>query len=280
MKPVINIWSGSRDILGAALTFPTQLSYKKGNIPIPLPLLYQSKEWKDTPTLYQDAETVYKIWKAKCKDWDEIEALYTDIAVEKFGQYPFLFNQIIEKGGDAWLKQCSHQVVNNDRWEGKGTNSRFIRCLLKAFSEAPFRFHDKWWTDKLKFTPEKITTLKRNQIFVFGSNTEGRHGKGAAKLATLFGAQYGVSKGFCGGQTYGIVTKDLSKGIRSIPIEDIKSQVWDLVKTAVHNPDKQFICSTFGCGLAGYKPSELAPMFYRIPQNLILPKCFIDNLPF
>ena len=37
-----------------------------------------------------------------------------------------------------------------------------------------------------------ITQLEPNQIFVFGSNTQGRHGKGAALTAkNKFGAVYG-----------------------------------------------------------------------------------------
>jgi hypothetical protein len=59
-------------------------------------------------------------------------------------------------------------------------------------------------------TPENIQSLKSNEIFVFGSNTLGRHGAGAAKQAMKFGAKYGQARGLQG-QTYAIVTKDLAK---------------------------------------------------------------------
>ncbi len=39
----------------------------------------------------------------------------------------------------------------------------------------------------MKFTPENITHLEPNQIFVYGANARFRHGAGAAKLALKWG---------------------------------------------------------------------------------------------
>lgn len=104
--------------------------------------------------------------------------------------------------------------------------------------------------------------MKSTKIFVFGSNTEGRHGAGAALNARQqWGAIYGQSKGLQG-RSYAIITKDLSKGYRSVSLESIQDQVNELWEFVRNNQDKEFFVSAIGCGLAGFKIEEIAPMFY------------------
>lgn len=111
-------------------------------------------------------------------------------------------------------------------------------------------------------------------IFVFGSNTEGRHGAGAAKYAKQhYGAIYGQPKGLQG-SSYAIITKDLSKGYRSIPLEFIHEQIKQFIEFAKNNPDKIFQVTPIGCGLAGFKPEEIKPFFNNITNNIILPNEF------
>ena len=119
--------------------------------------------------------------------------------------------------------------------------------------------------------------LKANQIFVFGSNTEGKHGEGAAKDAMNFGAVMGQARGIMG-QSYGIVTKDLAKGSRSVPLKSIRKEVEDFLAYAEANPNKEFLLTPIGVGLAGYTPQEIAPMFQGAPDNVVLPQEFQDNL--
>lgn len=114
-------------------------------------------------------------------------------------------------------------------------------------------------------------------IFVFGSNTEGRHGKGAALEARRYGAIYGQPRGRQG-DTYAIITKDLSKGLRSIPIESIAKEVNAFLVYAAAHPEDTFLVSPIGCGLAGYKPAEIAPLFRSSPANVQLPRQFVDIL--
>ena len=127
-----------------------------------------------------------------------------------------------------------------------------------------------------KYTPENIIELPVNGIFVFGSNTEGRHGKGAALIARQkFNAIYGQSKGLQG-RSYAIITKDLKKGLRSIPLSYIYNQLVDLFIFATKNPDKEFYVTKLGSSLAGYKVFEIKNCFilmqFEIPNNIILPK--------
>lgn len=108
---------------------------------------------------------------------------------------------------------------------------------------------------------------------MFGSNTKGIHGRGAAKQALKFGAQYGVGEGLCG-QTYGLPTKD--RKIQTLSIERISYCVDRFIKCAKENPSLTFLVTEVGCGLAGYKPKEIAPLFKDAIQvsNIHLPQSF------
>lgn len=121
-------------------------------------------------------------------------------------------------------------------------------------------------------TPDYITELKPNEIFVFGSNLAGIHGAGAARIARLlFGAKYKVGVGFTG-QCYAIPTKDHM--IVTLPLEEIDKHVGKFLMIAWDFPDRIFLVTKIGCGLAGYKPRQIAPMFRHHPPNVILPKEF------
>lgn len=124
----------------------------------------------------------------------------------------------------------------------------------------------------MKYTDEYITKLKPNEIFVFGSNLKGVHGAGAAKLAReSFGAKMGVAIGITG-QCYAIPTKDES--IFTLPLTRIEEYVIDFLDYAKETPDKVFLVTQIGCGLAGYTPEDIAPMFKNHPNNVIIPKEF------
>jgi hypothetical protein len=113
-------------------------------------------------------------------------------------------------------------------------------------------------------------------VFVFGSNLAGRHGKGAALHAKKYwNAEYGVGRGPTG-NAYAIPTKD--ENIRTRPIVDIAEDVQDFLAYARDNQDTKFWVTAIGCGLAGYKPSEIAPLFKEVPENVILPEQFIMEL--
>lgn len=121
---------------------------------------------------------------------------------------------------------------------------------------------------------DRIETLAPEQIMVFGSNTEGRHGRGAAKYAAEnFGAIQGRAEGLQG-QSYGLITKDLQRG--AMPDEFIQEQVSKLYNTARQLPERQFLVTPVGTGLAGRKAEEIAPLFKSqpIPNNVILPGKF------
>ena len=110
-----------------------------------------------------------------------------------------------------------------------------------------------------RITPSYITELKENEVFVFGSNKAGRHGKGAAKLALSFGAHYGQAEGQQG-NTYAIPTVDFSV-TRTLGVMEIKIYVDRFIVYAKQTPDKHFLVTEIGCGLAGLSPKDIAPLF-------------------
>lgn len=131
-----------------------------------------------------------------------------------------------------------------------------------------------------RITPDKIIKLNDNEIFVFGSNLSGRHGKGAAKTALTWGAKWGQAAGLQG-KTYGIPTKDASVK-RILRIDEIKPFVDDFIKCATYHSGNIFYVTEIGCGLAGYKPKNIAPLFKEAinVKNIFLPKRFWSKLKY
>lgn len=107
-------------------------------------------------------------------------------------------------------------------------------------------------------------------IFVFGSNLAGRHGAGAALEANKhWGAIDGVSYGMAG-QSFAIPTKDWK--IKTMPLESIELGINAFLDYSQKHPDLNFLVTKIGCGLAGYKESDIKPFFKDAPKNCQLPE--------
>ncbi len=121
-----------------------------------------------------------------------------------------------------------------------------------------------------EYTPERITELKSNEIFVFGSNLAGSHGGGAASQAyNRFGAIWGQGVGLQG-QSYAIPT--MQGGV-----ETIRLYVDDFIKFARQHQEYKFLVTRIGCGIAAFTPAEIAPLFKLAIdiENVILPEDFV-----
>lgn len=132
--------------------------------------------------------------------------------------------------------------------------------------------------NKIRSYKGDITFLPNNGIFVFGSNTQGRHGKGGALTArNKFGAIYGQSHGLQG-KSYAIITKNLNlKKHPSVSKIDIQDQIIILYEFAKNNPDKLFFVNYKDSpNLNSYTPKEMANMFQiiDIPDNMIFEESF------
>lgn len=130
----------------------------------------------------------------------------------------------------------------------------------------------------MKYTPENITHLEPNQIFVYGANEAYIHGAGAARLAMKWGAKYGAAD--LVGQTYGIPTKD--RQIYTLPLDKIQHHVHSFLAFAFTHPEYEFLVTKIGCGLANLSTKDIAPMFATVKtgayNNIILPEEFYKYL--
>lgn len=133
-----------------------------------------------------------------------------------------------------------------------------------------------------RITPEKITKLNPNEIFVFGSNKQGHHAGGAAAYACVnFGAEWGNGYGLQG-QSYAIPTLSFAGGTEDhrLPLNEITAYVEEFIKFAKQHPEYVFLVTPIGCGIAGFTAEQIAPMFKKAlrVKNIYLPKLFIDIL--
>lgn len=120
-----------------------------------------------------------------------------------------------------------------------------------------------------RIASNEILELKPAEIFVFGSNLAGLHGGGAARLAyQKWGAKWGQGKGLQG-QTYAIPT--MQGGV-----ETIQPYVDEFIQFAQEYPEKRFLVTEIGCGIAGFTVEEIAPLFKNAVEveNIHLPKRF------
>lgn len=124
-----------------------------------------------------------------------------------------------------------------------------------------------------RITPKFVTNLKTNEVFVFGSNLAGKHYGGAARIAwNKFGAKIGQGTGLQG-QSYAIPT--MQGGV-----ETIKPYVDEFISFSKKHPEYIFLVTEIGCGIAGFTPEEIAPLFKEAinAENVHLPLSFWNIL--
>ena len=161
----------------------------------------------------------------------------------------------------------------------EGTQAMFARhrrskdIYYEKLERGQVRFYDEdFFNEKaqaVRTTPNRIDRLEPNQVFVFGSNLAGHHDGGAARSAVLkFGAIYGQGVGLQG-QSYAIPT--MQGGV-----ETIKPYVDQFIEFAAMHPEMTFLVTRIGCGIAGFTPEQIAPLFERAValRNVFLPRDF------
>ena len=174
-----------------------------------------------------------------------------------------------------------------------GGDSDTVACITGAFAEVFYkvipvhvmcekekRLPSEWWHiiwrikafENHRVSPDNIDFLKSGQIFVFGSNKEGQHYGGAAAYAhKYFHAEWGVGEGSTG-LCYAIPTMG--------SLQDLEDAVGRFTDHALAAADLTFLVTAVGCGIAGFTPEEVAPMFMEAASlpNVYLPQCFWDVL--
>jgi hypothetical protein len=107
-------------------------------------------------------------------------------------------------------------------------------------------------------------------IFVFGSNLRGEHGAGAARAAERFwGARPGVGIGPAG-ESYAIPTIDQDH--QRIDLVVLAEEIDEFLHYAHLHPDQTFYVTPIGCGIAGFTPAQIAPLFHGAPAHVQLPE--------
>lgn len=119
-----------------------------------------------------------------------------------------------------------------------------------------------------RITSDHITSLQPNEVFVFGSNLDGFHGGGAARQALKWGAMIGQGVGLQG-NTYAIPTMFATE-------KEIQPYIDEFIQFAKEHPDKTFLVTEIGCGIAGFTAKDIAPLFEEAVEveNISLPKKF------
>lgn len=161
--------------------------------------------------------------------------------------------------------ECSYSMAR------PSVGAKMPRPSVGANRDFIFRDMDK--KKKGRVTPSWIDDLQENQVFVFGSNLAGMHGGGAARVARLrFGAVMGNGVGMQG-RSYAIPT--MQGGT-----ETIRPYVNDFIAYAKEHPELTFIVTPIGCGIAGFEPEDIAPLFKEASnvENIWLPKSFWEVL--
>jgi hypothetical protein len=141
-----------------------------------------------------------------------------------------------------------------------GVNCYHIPIIFRNFATKSEIMEQK------RTTPERITELQPNEIFVFGSNLQGMHGGGAAYIAyRKFGAIMGQGVGLQG-QSYGIPT--MQGGVKTI-----RPYVDEFIQFAKEHPTLTFLVTRIGCGIAGFTDDEISPLFEKAHdvENIVLP---------
>ena len=183
-------------------------------------------------------------------DADTLAAIAAPMAYAHFRQMP---KELIN---NAKRKLPQWMLALNDEFDNSVAGKRIYRGVVRP-----------------QFTPEEIERLKPDEVFVFGSNLEGIHGGGAARMAHIhFGAQMGQGVGMQG-QSYAIPT--MQGGV-----ETIRPYVDHFVAYAKQHIECFFFVTRIGCGIAGFSVKEIAPLFAHAAElpNVCLPKSFVECL--
>lgn len=168
--------------------------------------------------------------------------------------------------GKAWLGLCAMLLLTYCCFDSFLIYRRRIKDNILFGSKQILN-------TSMNYTPERITTLKPDEIFVFGSNLAGMHGGGAARIAHMrFGAKMGQGVGLQG-QSYAIPT--MQGGV-----ETIRPYVDEFIEFAKSHSQLTFLVTRIGCGIAGFRDEDIAPLFKQAVEvkNIILPKSFAGIL--
>ena len=178
---------------------------------------------------------------------------------------------------EAWIKERKSRTMMysrmSDDFAATSAMPSAMRKIFRSRSNRENRNYREMSEFLHRVTPHNIRSLNPNEIFVFGSNLAGAHGGGAARIAVeQFGAIMGQGVGLQG-QSYAIPT--MQGGVNTI-----QPYVDEFITFAKEHPEMTFLVTRIGCGIAGFTPAEIAPLFANAVnvENIHLPQDFWEEL--
>lgn len=233
-------------------------------------------EWKNASREYSTSQVAHIITKLKALGWSfnfiganiDVKETAKEYNIDNYMEF-----QQDEEGTAKMFEQERASRMNyyhrieevNIGMRDNGSKTSRADMLMDAAAD--------YFIQTRRVSPDKINKLKKNEIFVFGSNLEGRHGAGAAHAAvTKFGAIMGQGVGLQG-KSYAIPT--MQGGI-----DTIKPYVDEFIEFAKQHKSLRFLVTRIGCGIAGFTDQEIAPLFVEAldVENIYLPQGFLDIL--
>lgn len=194
-------------------------------------------------------------------DADALGAIAGPMAYAYYKEMPDELVENAKRKLPKWMLELNDEF---DKYCRKATNR--LKYNDTTTNEEAFEYHG---IARPRFTPNKLSELKPDEVFVFGSNLQGCHGGGAARAAMeRFGAEWGNGVGMQG-QSYAIPT--MQGGV-----ETIKPYVDEFVNFAKQHEEYFFYVTRIGCGIAGFKDEDIAPLFWdaQFVENICLPENF------
>ena len=167
---------------------------------------------------------------------------------------------------NTWARERSAKR----RYFGKINEMMENRCSIGDLKNYKRRMASEYYSPRV--TPERIHTLQEGEIFVFGSDPQGLHSGGAARVAMdRFGAVCGQGEGLQG-QSYALPT--------ACPLNQMAEAVGRFTTFAEQHPELRFLVTEVGCGAAGHNIHDVAPLFHNciLLENVALPRRFWDVL--
>lgn len=183
------------------------------------------------------------------------------------------FTQDDEGMKQMWARERRGKMRSSAKLRNLIVSHAYNDCSFAMEGNIGHYYADNF--DESKVSPEMITSLEENEIFVFGSNMQGAHNGGASLLALHeFGAVMGQAEGLQG-KSYAIPTDGVN-------IKELNDAVLRFCEFASHHPELTFLVTAIGCGTAGWQPYDVAPMFQKAVslKNVKLPRVFFDYLDF
>ena len=175
-----------------------------------------------------------------------------------------------ERGtSSSWNREKGSKMAHYRRIDNDIEELRYFTAIERE--QRWNSYNSNYYSNRI--TPEHIDHLEKNEVFVFGSNIHGNHNGAAAAMALQqFGAKMGQAEG-PQGASYAIPTTD---GLHPLPIDFVNQAVQRFIRYAQQHPDTRFLVTAVGCGNAGLKPEQVAPLFRSAIacENVTLPAAF------